>query len=150
MAAGTAGATAGTTTVTTAGGMPLRDRLLLALLMLDAVVLAVVQLMFLPLSFDGYLLPNLDGFPLPLMALLAAVTTPLLVSLAGSLSPRLAVAVAPLAAWILTIAVVGMFGPGGDLLLTADWRSLLLFACGTLPSAIVLGRVFAMSITTPQ
>jgi hypothetical protein len=145
MAAATAG-----TAVTPAGGMPLRDRLLLVLLTLDAVVLAVVQLMFLPLSFDGFLLPNLNGFPLPLMALLAAVTTPLLVSLAGSLSPRLAVAVAPLAAWILTIAVVGMFGPGGDLLLTADWRSLLLFACGTLPSAIVLGRVFAKSITTPR
>lgn len=127
-----------------------RDRLVLVVLCLDAVVLGVVQLMFLPLSFDGYLLPNLGGFPLPLMALLAAVTTPWLVSVAGSLSTRLAVALAPLAAWILTIAVVGMFGPGGDVLLTADVRSLLLFACGALPSAIVLGRVLANSITAPR
>lgn len=130
--------------------MRARDRLVLAVLVLDAAALAVVQLMFLPLSFDGYLLPNLGGLPLPLMALLAAVTTPLLVSLAGSLSPRLAVAVAPLAAWIVTIAVVGMFGPGGDILLTADWRSLLLFACGALPSAIVLGRILGRTITTPE
>ena len=130
--------------------MPLRDRLLLALLMLDAAVLAVVELMFLPLSFDGYLLPNLDGFPLPLMPLLAAVTTPLLVSLAGKLSPRLVVAAAPLATWIMTIAVVGMFGPGGDLLLVADWRSLLLFSCGALPAAVVLGRVLASTITAPE
>jgi hypothetical protein len=130
--------------------MTFRDRLLLALLMLDAVVLAVVQLMFLPLSFDGYLLPNLDGFPLPLMSLLAAVTNPLLVSLAGKLSSRLVVAAAPLAAWIVTIAVVGMFGPGGDVLLTADWRSLLLFACGALPSAVVLGRVLATTLAAPR
>jgi hypothetical protein len=130
--------------------MTVRDRLFLALLMLDAAVLAAVQLLFLPLSFDGYLLPNLDGFPLPLMPLLAAVTTPLLVSLAGKLSSRLVVAAAPLAAWMVTIAVVGMFGPGGDLLLTADWRSLLLFACGALPSAVVLGRVLATQLTAPR
>lgn len=130
--------------------MSVRDRLFLALLVLDAVVLGMLELMFLPLSFDGYLLPNLDGFPLPLMPLLAAVTTPLLVSLAGKLSSRLVVAGAPLAAWIVTIAVVGMFGPGGDVLLTADWRSLLLFACGALPSAVVLGRVLATTLASPR
>jgi len=132
--------------------MPLdgRDRVLLAVLMLDAVVLAVVQLLFLPLSFDGYLLPNLDGFPLPLMAILAAVTTPWLVATAGRLSPRLLVAGAPLFAWIVAIAWFGMFGPGGDLLLIADWRSLLLFAGGALPAAIVLGRVLATTLTPPR
>ncbi|MPZ79489.1 MAG: hypothetical protein GEV28_03445 [Actinophytocola sp.] len=126
--------------------MPPRDRVLLVVLMLDAVVLAVVELLFLPLAFDGYLLPNLDGFPLPLMPVLAAVTTPWLVSSAGKLSPRLAVAAAPLLAWIVTIAWFGMFGPGGDLLLTADWRSLLLFAGGALPSAVVLGKVLATTL----
>jgi hypothetical protein len=126
--------------------MPLRDRVLVAVLMLDAVVLAVVELLFLPLAFDGYLLPNLNGLPLPLMPVLAAVTTPWLVATAGKLSPRLVVAGAPLAAWIVTAAWFGMFGPGGDLLLTADWRSLLLFAGGALPSAIVLGRVLATTV----
>jgi len=126
--------------------MPWRDRVLVAVLMLDAVVLAVVELLFLPLAFDGYLLPNLDGLPLPLMPALAAVSTPWLVATAGTLSPRLAVAAAPLFAWIVAMAWFGMFGPGGDLLLTADWRSLLLFAGGALPSAIVLGRVLATTV----
>jgi len=130
--------------------MPARNAVLLGVLMLDAAVLAVLELMFLPLSFDGYLLPNLGGFPLPLMPALAAVTTPLLVSQAGRLSPRLVVAAAPLAAWIVAVAWMGMFGPGGDLLLTADWRSLLLFSCGALPSAVVLGRVLANTLTAPQ
>ena len=130
--------------------MPARERVLLLVLVLDAAVLAVVELMFLPLSFDGYLLPNLGGFPLPLMPLLAAVTTPWLVSVAGTLSPRLVVAAAPLAAWIVAVAGVGVFGPGGDVLLTADWRSLLLFACGALPSAVVLGRVLAATHAAPR
>lgn len=129
--------------------MPLRDRLLLVVLALDAAVLGVVELMFLPLSFDGYLLPDLGGFPLPLMPLLALVTTPLLVSLAAGLSPRVGVAAVPLLAWVVTVAWVGMFGPGGDVLLTADWRSLALFACGALPSAVVLGRVLAATMTAP-
>jgi hypothetical protein len=126
--------------------MPLRDRVLLAVLVLDAVVLAVVELLFLPLAFDGYLLPNLHGLPLPLMPAVAALSTPWLVSTAGVLAPRLAVAAAPLLAWIVAIAWFGMFGPGGDLLLVADWRSLLLFAAGALPSAIVLGRVLATTV----
>lgn len=126
--------------------MPPRDRVLLVVLMLDAIVLAVVELLFLPLAFDGYLLPNLDGFPLPLMPVLAAVTTPWLVSTAGKLAPRLPVAAAPLLAWIVAIAWFGMFGPGGDVLLTADWRSLLLFAGGVLPAALVLGKVLATTV----
>lgn len=126
--------------------MPVRDRLLLVVLMLDAIVLAVVELLFLPLAFDGFLLPDLHGFPLPLMPLLAAVSTPWLVASAGHLSPRLAVAAAPLLAWIVAIAWFGMFGPGGDVLLTADWRALALFAGGALPAAVVLGRVLATTL----
>jgi len=122
------------------------DRVLLGVLVLDAVVLSIVELLFLPLSFDGYVLPNLGGLPFPLMPIVAALSTPWLVSTAGHLSPRLAVASAPLLAWIVTIAWFGMFGPGGDLLLVADWRSLLLFAGGALPAAITLGRVLAVAV----
>jgi hypothetical protein len=128
------------------GAMSPRDRVLLGVLMLDAAVLAIVELLFLPLAFDGYLLPNLGGLPFPLMPAVAAVTTPWLVATAGRLSPRLLVAAAPLLAWIVAMTGFGMFGPGGDLLLIADWRSLLLFACGALPSAIVLGRVLAATV----
>ena len=127
--------------------MPVRDAFLLVVLVVDAIVLAVIELLYLPLAFDGFLLPNLGGLPLPLMPILAAVTTPWLVSTAGRLSSRLLIAAAPLFAWIVTIAWFGMFGPGGDVLLTADWRALLLFAGGALPSAIVLGRVLATTLS---
>ncbi|WP_318784838.1 hypothetical protein [Actinophytocola algeriensis] len=129
----------------------MRNWLTLAVLVVDAAVLAVVELLFLPLRFDGYVLPNaLGGVPVPLSALVAALTTPWLVSVAGRLSPKLLVAAAPLLAWIVVVAIFGMFGPGGDMVLISDWRSLLLFACGALPSAIVLGRVLATTLTAPQ
>ena len=131
--------------------MRVRDWLTLAVLVLDAVVLAVVELLFLPLRFDGYLLPyTLGGLPVPVSALVAALTTPWLVTVAGRLSPRPLIAAAPLIGWILAVAVFGMFGPAGDLVLVADWRSLLLFACGALPSAIVLGRVLATTLGQSQ
>jgi hypothetical protein len=128
----------------------IRNWLMLAVLVVDAVVLALVELLFLPLRFDGYVLPNiLGGVPVPVSALAAALTTPWLVSVAGRLSPKLLVAAAPLFAWIVAVAVFGMFGPGGDLVLVADWRSLLLFACGALPSALVLGKVLATTLAPP-
>jgi hypothetical protein len=120
-----------------------RDRLLLALLLVDAAVLAVLELVFLPLRFDGYLLPDLGGFPFPVTVLVAALTTPWLVSLAGRLSPRLGVAVSPFVVWLLVLGVIGLAGPGGDVVLIEDWRSLLLLACGALPTAVMLGGVRA-------
>lgn len=130
--------------------MTVRNWLVLAVLVVDAAVLALVELLFLPLRFDGYLLPNaLGGVPVPASAIVAAVTTPWLVSVAGKLTPKLLVAAAPLIAWLLVIAVFGMFGPGGDLVLIADWRSMLLFACGALPSAVVLGKVLATTLAPP-
>jgi hypothetical protein len=128
-----------------------RNWVVLAVLVVDAVVLALVELLFVPLRFDGYLLPHaLGGMPVPLSAVVAALTTPWLVTVAGRLSPRLPVAGAPLFAWVLTVAVFGLFGPGGDLVLVADWRALLLFACGALPSAVVLGKVLATTLAPPR
>lgn len=127
--------------------MTVRNSVVLAVLVVDAMVLAVVELAFLPLRFDGHVLPyTLGGIPVPVSALVAALTTPWLVSVAGRLSPRLLVAAAPLFGWLVAIAVFGLFGPGGDLVLIADWRSMLLFACGALPSALVLGRVLATTL----
>lgn len=116
-----------------------RNWLFFALLLVDSVVLAVVELLFLPLRFDGYLLPDLGGFPLPVTVLVAALTTPWLVSMAGTLTDRLGLAVLPLVVWLLTLGVFGLAGPGGDLVLIQDWRSLLLLAAGALPAALALG-----------
>ena len=115
--------------------MTAADRVLFGFLLLDAVVLAVVELLYLPL--------RLGGVQFPITAAVAAVTTPLLVSAAGRLSPRRRVAVAPFAVWFLTVFVFGLFGPGGDIVLIGDWRALLFIGAGALPSAMMLGVVTA-------
>jgi hypothetical protein len=114
----------------------------LALLLLDTVLLATLELFFLPLRMDGTLLPKLDAVPMPLTVLVAVVTTPLLVRQAGLLvHPR--AAFAPLIVWIVTVLVLGLLGPGGDLVLIQDWRALLLIAGGALPAAMALGGALA-------
>jgi hypothetical protein len=55
------------------------------------------------------------------------------------------VAALPLVVWLLVLGVLGVGGPGGDVLLAADWRSMLLLAGGIFPAAVVLGRVMAGS-----
>jgi hypothetical protein len=112
-------------------------RITLLVLVLDAVALAAVELLFLPL--------RLGAVPFPITILLAAVSTPWLVRSAADLGgPRVAAAV-PLMAWVLALGVLGVAGPGGDVLLPADWRSALLLAGGMFPAAVVLGRTFARS-----
>lgn len=124
-------------------GSPTARRVLLVVLLLDTVLLAILELFFLPLRLDGTLLPKLGAAPIPLTALVAAVTTPLLVRFAGRLvHPR--AAFAPLVVWVLTVLVLGLFGPGGDLVLIQDWRALLLIAGGTLPAAMALGGALAV------
>lgn len=104
-------------------------------LLLDAVLLAVIELLFLPLY--------LGGVQFPVTAALAAVTTPLLVSEAARLSSRRGAA-APFVVWLLTVFVFGVLGPGGDMVLIGnDWRSFLLLGAGSLPSVIMLGIVSA-------
>lgn len=124
--------------------MKLVDAVLYPLLLIDALLLAVLELVFLPLRFDGRLLPALGDFPAPFAVLVAGVTTPLLVSQAARWSVRMGVpsvfAAMPLVVWVITVLVVGLFGPGGDLVMTTDWRSLALLAVGMLPASFVLGR----------
>lgn len=117
--------------------------LMLTLLVADAIMLATLELFFLPLRLDGTLLPKLGWIPVPVTVVVAALTTPLLVSRAGRLvDPR--AAFAPLIVWVLTVVVLGLFGPGGDLALVQDWRAPLLLGSGALPAAMALGGVLAV------
>ncbi|KAA5837108.1 hypothetical protein ABT337_27130 [Saccharopolyspora hirsuta] len=110
------------------------DRAVFGFLLVDAVILALVELLFLP-SYLGTV-------QFPITAAVAAVTTPLLVSEAARLSPRRRIAGAPLVLWFLTVLVFGVLGPGGDMVLVGnDWRTLLLIGAGALPSAMMLGIV---------
>ncbi|RSD13383.1 hypothetical protein [Amycolatopsis eburnea] len=106
------------------------QRLFLLLLGFDTVLLALLELFFLPL--------RIGVVPLPVTVLVGAVTTPWLVSTAGKLV-RPALSWVPLAVWVLVVFGVGMLGPGGDLVLIQDWRALLLLGASALPGALVLG-----------
>jgi hypothetical protein len=113
--------------------------LMLLVLVVDAIILAVLEMFFLPLRFDGTLLPDLGGWPFPVTALVAAVTLPWLVARAGDVSGRILVVGAPLWVWLATIGVVGLVGTE-NLVFLQDWRGLLLLGAGTLPSAVALGN----------
>lgn len=117
--------------------------LVLVVLVVDAVILALVELLFLPLRLPV----DQGGRVVPVSILVAAVTTPLMVATAARLSPRMAVAGAPLAAWMLTIFTLGLVGPGGDVMLPGNARALLLIAAGVLPCGVVLGRMAATAAT---
>jgi hypothetical protein len=123
------------------------DRVEVGLLVLDAAILAVLELFFLPLRFDGRALPDWGAWPAPVTALVAIVTMPLLVRRAGRLSPSLSVAGAPLFSWLVVIGVLCFAGPGGDMMLLPDWRSLLLVGGGMVAAAVQLGRVLAPEVT---
>lgn len=119
--------------------MTLTDKLVLALLMVVAAVLGFTELMFLPLRMDGAILPLVANLPVPASALLALATMPWLSRAATDLSSRGLICASPLLVWLLVIGVFGLAGPGGDVVLIPDWRTLLLLACGAFPAAVVLG-----------
>nr|BFF01086.1 hypothetical protein GCM10020241_27610 [Streptoalloteichus tenebrarius] len=123
------------------------DRFLLAVLVVDAIVLAGLELLFLPLRVrdlglteaPGWLPSSVVTWPLPVSAVAALLTTPWLVRTAASLRPSLGVAGLPLLAWLLAVGVIGFAGPGGDVVVVNDWRTLVMFAGGALPAAVALG-----------
>jgi hypothetical protein len=125
--------------------MTAERRGLLALLIVDAALLAVLELFYLPLRLDGVFLPHLGDFPVPITAALAAITTPLLVSQTAKLV-RPTLSWIPLLVWVLVVLVLGLSGPGGDLVLIQDWRALLLLAGGALPGALALGGGLAAAV----
>jgi hypothetical protein len=93
--------------------MSMAARITLMVLVFDAVALAAVELAYLPL--------RLGAVPLPITILLAAVSTPWLVRSAAELGGPRSVAAVPLVVWLLALGVLGVAGPGGDVLLPADW-----------------------------
>jgi hypothetical protein len=127
-----------------------RDWVRLTGLLVLSAALAAVELLYLPLRLDGYLLTMVGkSFPLPVTALVAALTLPFLISRAGSISTRMAVAGSPLWIWMLCVLVSALPGPGGDIVLIGDWRALLLLACGALPGAVALGGVISKQAKRP-
>jgi hypothetical protein len=66
---------------------------------------------------------------------------PWLVLRAGELDPRPGVAGAPVLAWLLVVGVLGLGGPGGDVLLPATWQSMVLVFGGLFAGLLALRKV---------
>ncbi|GAA4863220.1 hypothetical protein [Actinomycetospora straminea] len=105
---------------------------IVVLLAVDAVVLAWTEMAWLTLRTAD------AGIPLPVSALVALVTTPLLVLAADAVLPEGRAAVVPLAAWTLTVLVAGLWSPAGAGVLPPDWRAVLLLGAGVVPGALAL------------
>lgn len=100
----------------------LSDGALLGLLVFDGVLLGLAGLAFTPFY--------VGAVPVPLGAFASIVLLPWLVGRAGEVTARPGWAAAPMTAWALTIGVLGLAGPGGDVLLPTSWQSLLLMFGG--------------------
>lgn len=95
----------------------------LTLLVLNGVLIAAFGLVYNPMYWNGV--------AVPLGALFTLLVLPWLVLQAGDLDTRPAVAGAPLIAWVVTVGVLVLIAPGGDVLLpSGDWRSWLLIVAG--------------------
>ena len=103
---------------------------LLGLLVVDGLLLGAIGLALTPM-YAG-------AVPTPVGALLSIAVLPWLVLRAGELDARPAVAGAPLVAWLLAVGVLGVGGPGGDVLLPATWQSALLVFGGLFAGLLAL------------
>ena len=112
---------------------PVRNPGLFALLVFDGLLLGGIGLVLTPM-YAG-------SVPTPVGAVLSIAVLPWLVLRAGELDPRPGVAGAPLIAWLLAVGVLGVGGPGGDVLLPATWQSLLLVFGGLFAGLLALRKV---------
>ncbi len=108
----------------------------LTLLTIDGVLSALAAAFFLPL--------RIGSVPFPISALLSGLLNAALVwaALQWTSAPRLAAL--PLWAWLLTVAVLTLGGPGDDIVFggagVMEYAALLLIVLGSLPPALVLWR----------
>jgi len=114
-------------------GPGLRSPGLFALLVLDGLLLGAIGLVLTPM-YAG-------AVPTPVGALLSIALLPWLVLRTGELDARPAMAGAPLLAWLLAVGVLGVGGPGGDVLLPATWQSALLVFGGLFAGLLALRKV---------
>ncbi|WP_084655013.1 hypothetical protein [Nocardia altamirensis] len=103
---------------------------ILVVLVLDAFITLALEVMYLP-TYVG-------SISVPLAGVLAGVVNVLLVMGVRSVSQRVAAMFLPLAAWTFGFLVCATTGPGGDIMLASDWRTLLLLFCGLVPPLVYL------------
>ncbi|NEW33669.1 hypothetical protein GV791_13995 [Nocardia cyriacigeorgica] len=102
--------------------------LIMLALVVDAVITLILEVLYLPLY--------LGSVAFPIAAPIAGVVNVLLVLGARSVSPRPAVMLLPIVAWTLSFLAAASSGPGGDVPLGSDARTLLLMLFGLAPPLI--------------
>lgn len=127
----TVGAAQPQASVAATHGWPLGG-LLAAVLVFDGLLTLVLEVLFLPLYVGRH--------PFPITAVIAAVVNVLLVRAMGLVVTRPAAMGLPLIAWLFGYLVCASPGPGGDIMLAADWTAALLLALGLAPAAVYLFR----------
>lgn len=104
--------------------------LLIVVLIVDAVVTLILEVLYLPLY--------IGGVAVPLAALVAAPVNVALVWAAATVTTRSTVLFLPIAAWLAAFLIAASRGPGGDVPLRSDLPTLLLFLCGTVAPLIYM------------
>jgi hypothetical protein len=109
---------------------------ILTLLAGDGVISAVAGALLLP-SYIG-------SVPFPVSALISGLLNAALVWAAGPWTTSLRIAALPLWTWLLTVLLMGVGGPGGDVILggrgVMAYSPLLLLLAGLVPPFFVLYR----------
>jgi hypothetical protein len=113
------------------------DAALLALLIVNGALLGAFGLVFTPMY--------VGGVPVPMGIVLSVLLLPWLVARAGEVDTRPAVAGSPLIAWVVVVIALGLFGPGGDIMLPPTVLSLLLLVGGIGAGLWALRRVIERS-----
>lgn len=103
---------------------------ILAALTLDGFLCALGAVLFLP--------AYLGSTPFPVSGLIAGAANVLLVRVAYSVSHDGGRAALPVGGFALGLLLAMLGGPGGDVLVLADWRLLVLLAGGVLPPVVQL------------
>lgn len=109
----------------------------LALLAVDGVLSALLGALLLPMY--------LSSIPFPVSALLSGLVNAALVWAAGYWTGSKRLAALPLWSWLLTVAVLTVGGPGGDIVFGGRgilaYSVLILLLLGAMPAALVLRRL---------
>ncbi len=110
--------------------------MVLALLAVDGVLSAVAGALLLPLY--------VCGFPLPISALVSGLVNLALVWAAAYWTDSARLSALPLLTWLVTVAVLTLGGPGGDIVFGGPgvmaYSVLFFLALGAAPPAIFLWR----------
>ncbi|MFI6366356.1 hypothetical protein ACIBG0_26810 [Nocardia sp. NPDC050630] len=103
---------------------------IIAVLILDALITLALEVLYLP--------TYINTVAFPLSAVLAGVINVLLVMGVRSITQRVSAMMLPIAAWTLGFLTCSVTGPGGDIMLGSDWRTLLLLFCGLVPPLLYI------------